>query len=80
MLDRGLAVDGQPHVLDHLPGVEFRREESLDAPRGHLGKLLLGERVEGDRTRSRPTFSPSARAISTVAEQMRADEPKATIT
>lgn len=30
--------------------------------------------------RSRPTFRPSARANSTVAEQIRADEPNATIT
>ena len=50
MLDGSYAVHGQPHVLDHLAGIELGGKEAFDTARGQFGQRLLGERIERDRT------------------------------
>ena len=79
MLDGSYAVHGQPHVLDHLAGIELGGKEAFDTARGQFGQRLLGERIERDRTQQ-ADLQPFGACISTVAEQIRADEPNATIT
>ena len=77
MLDGSCTVYGESNILDHLAGIELGTQEAFHTAFCQVGNYLARERIKRDRTEQTDL---QAFGSSTVAEQIRADEPNATIT